>query len=171
MSDVPDRGWCPWPQSPPAENRSLSWLISNLTRLNWSGERNSVLCFPLSLLFYNSQEVCSTTMTLTHTSGSHFVLALLHPLLHRPYQTLQWDVRRFLTGAQAGNEIPHSNPNCFPLSSIVFHVSRAFCKSLAVCCFWNMEAKGDYIYYSRYVTFLNPLFSFPTFLFISVFSS
>ncbi len=41
------------------------------------------------------------------------------------------------------------NTNCFPLSSIERYysvtplASRAFCDSLAVCCFWNMEVKGD----------------------------
>ena len=40
----------------PAKNRNLNRLISNLSRLNWSSERNSVYCF-------------STVFTLTQYQG------------------------------------------------------------------------------------------------------
>jgi hypothetical protein len=32
-------------KSHPAKNRNLRWLISNLSQLNWSRERNTVYCF------------------------------------------------------------------------------------------------------------------------------
>jgi hypothetical protein len=32
-------------KSQPAKNRNLSRLISNLSRINWSSERNTVYCF------------------------------------------------------------------------------------------------------------------------------
>ena len=45
-----------WQESQPAKNRNLSRLISNLSRLNWSSERNCVYCFSTLLLFFNSKK-------------------------------------------------------------------------------------------------------------------
>ncbi len=43
-------------ESQPVKNRNLiSRLISNVSWLNWSRERNSVYCFRQCLLFYNSK--------------------------------------------------------------------------------------------------------------------
>ncbi len=41
----------------PAKNRNLSRLISNLSRLNWSSERNSVYCVSTVFTLLQQQEV------------------------------------------------------------------------------------------------------------------
>ena len=46
-------------KSQPAKNRKLSRLISNLSRLNWSSERNSVYCFSTVFTLVQLQEVPS----------------------------------------------------------------------------------------------------------------
>ncbi len=56
-------GWCRVVisgKSQTATNRNLIRLISNLSRLNWSSERNSVYCFQQCLLFYNRKKYLST---------------------------------------------------------------------------------------------------------------
>jgi hypothetical protein len=44
-------------KSQPAKNRNLSRLISHLSRLNWSSQRNSVYCFPTVFTRLQQQEV------------------------------------------------------------------------------------------------------------------
>ena len=44
-------------ESQPAKNRNLSRLISNLSRLNLSSERNSVYCFSTVFTILQQQEV------------------------------------------------------------------------------------------------------------------
>jgi len=57
------------------------------------------------------------------SSGLHFVLALLHPLLHRQCPTLQWHECRFLTRRTGSQCAASSNHNCFPFSSIALYAS------------------------------------------------
>jgi len=49
-------------KSHPAKNRKLSRLISNLSLLNWSSERNSVHCFSTVFTLLQQQEVPSTCL-------------------------------------------------------------------------------------------------------------
>jgi hypothetical protein len=48
---------CIFGQSQPAKNRNLIRLISNLIRVNWSSERNSVYCFSTVFTLLQQQEV------------------------------------------------------------------------------------------------------------------
>ena len=45
-----------------AKNRNLSRVISNLNRLNWSSEDNSVYCFSTVFTRLRQQEVSSTCL-------------------------------------------------------------------------------------------------------------
>jgi hypothetical protein len=49
-------------ESQPAKNCNLSRLMSNLSRLNWSSERNCVYCFSLLFTLLLQQEVPSTCL-------------------------------------------------------------------------------------------------------------
>ncbi len=44
-------------KSHPSKNRNLSRLISNLSRVNWSSERNSVYCFSTVFTLFQQREV------------------------------------------------------------------------------------------------------------------
>jgi hypothetical protein len=47
-------------KSQPAKNRNLSRLLANLSRLNWSSERNSGHCFSTVFTLLQQEEVPST---------------------------------------------------------------------------------------------------------------
>ena len=49
-------------KSQPAKNRNLSRLMSNVSRLNWSSECNSVYCFSTVFTLVQQQEVHSTCL-------------------------------------------------------------------------------------------------------------
>ena len=102
---------------------------------------------------------------MAHSSVSQFVLALLHPLLHRPYPTLQWDehARVSFSDQRTGSACAaSSNPTVSP--SQVLHytplvLSVSHWQSVA---FVTWKPKVIDLYFHSYSG------SFPTLRFISI---